>query len=91
MKLNLNELKNTQCWEKANIILPKFDYDKVKASTKENPTWVHFGAGNIFRGFVAKAHQNLLDKKLADTGIIAVETFDYEVIEKVYEPCDNLA
>ncbi|SHH94660.1 mannitol dehydrogenase family protein [Clostridium grantii] len=91
MKLNLNELKNTQCWEKANIILPKFDYDKIKASTKENPTWVHFGAGNIFRGFVAKAHQNLLDKKLADTGIIAVETFDYEVIEKVYEPCDNLA
>jgi fructuronate reductase len=91
MKLNLKELKNTQSWEEANIILPKFDYDKVKANTKENPTWVHFGAGNIFRGFVAKAHQNLLDKSLADTGIIAVETFDYEVIEKVYEPCDNLA
>ncbi|GAA0181378.1 mannitol dehydrogenase family protein [Clostridium sediminicola] len=91
MRLNLNELKNTGVWEKANIALPKFDYEKVKASTEENPTWVHFGAGNIFRGFVAKAHQNLLDKGMADTGIIAVETFDYEVIEKVYEPCDNLA
>lgn len=91
MKLNLQELKNIKAWERANIALPKFDYDKVKANTEENPTWVHFGAGNIFRGFVAKAHQNLLDKGLADTGIIAVETFDYEVIEKVYKPSDNLA
>ncbi|WP_461205128.1 mannitol dehydrogenase family protein [Clostridium sp. DL1XJH146] len=91
MKLNLNELKNVEAWQAAGIALPEFDYDKVKANTKENPTWVHFGAGNIFRGFVARAHQNLLNKGIAHTGIIAVETFDYEVIEKVYEPHDNLA
>ncbi len=51
---------------------------------------VHFGAGNIFRGFIANAHQKLLDSQKADTGIIAVESFDFEVMDKVYRPYDNL-
>lgn len=91
MKLSIQELKNVETWDKANIELPKFNYEKVKANTKENPKWVHFGAGNIFRCFVARAYQDLLDSGVADTGIIAVETFDYEVIDKIYKPYDNLA
>ena len=27
--------------------------DSVKAKTHAEPTWVHFGAGNIFRAFPA--------------------------------------
>lgn len=91
MKLNLNELKNASKWNEIGIGLPTFDYEKVQSNTAENPTWVHFGAGNIFRGFVARAYQNLLNEGLSTTGIIAVESFDFEVIDKIYKPNDNLA
>ena len=91
MKLNNASLKDTSVWEAAGIELPQFDRQAVEAKTKENPTWIHFGAGNIFRGFVANAHQKVLNKGLADTGIIAVDTFDFEVIDKVYTPFDNLS
>ena len=50
MKLTYEGLKDTAAWEKADIALPKFDVEEVAAKTKENPVWVHFGAGNIFRG-----------------------------------------
>ena len=60
------------------------------AKTEENPVWVHFGAGNIFRIFIAGLQQRLLDQGAAETGIIAVETFDNEVIEKIYVPHDSM-
>jgi fructuronate reductase len=82
---------NQSTWLTAGVKLPEFDYDAIKKATEENPTWVHFGAGNIFRGFVARAYQELLNTQVASTGIIAVETFDFEVIEKIYKPYDNLA
>lgn len=90
MKLCLEGLKENSFFTDNNIAVPSFNYDKVKNNTKENPEWVHFGAGNIFRGFVANAHQTVLNKGLCDTGIIAVESFDFEVIEKIYKPYDNL-
>ena len=36
-------------WQSANVELPNFDIETVHTATKTNPTWVHFGAGNIFR------------------------------------------
>lgn len=77
-------------WKDIGVELPQFDFATVVESTKVNPQWVHFGAGNIFRGFVANAHQKLLNQKLAETGIIAAETFDFEMIDKVCKPFDNL-
>ena len=91
LTLSKESIKNTEAWENAGIELPKFDYDKMAATTYENPTWVHFGAGNIFRGFTAVLQQNLLNKGLVDTGIIAVEGFDYEIIDSIYKPYDNLS
>ena len=91
MRLNKSEIKNTAVWEAAQIQLPKFDLDQIAVNTKTRPEWVHFGAGNIFRGFIANAYQKILDQKKADTGIIAVEAFDYEVIDRVYKPFDNLS
>lgn len=75
----------------AGYRLPEFDYDKVKAATDSAPTWIHFGAGNIFRAFQCNLLQNLLNQDSADTGLIAVEGFDYEIIEKMYWPHDNLS
>ena len=53
MKVNLQELQNTAAWEKAGVRLPKFDIAAMREKTKEAPIWVHFGAGNIFRAFIA--------------------------------------
>ena len=90
LRLTRSSLSDKAAWEAAGVELPTFDYEAVAQRTLEQPEWVHFGAGNIFRGFVANAHQKLLDKGKADTGIIAAETFDFEMIDKVYKPFDNL-
>lgn len=90
LRLNRSSIENKSAWEAIGVEIPEFDFNQISKNTKENPQWVHFGAGNIFRGFIANAHQKLLDNKKADTGIIAVESFDFEVIDKVYQPYDNL-
>lgn len=71
--------------------LPEFDYEKVKKNTLERPTWIHFGAGNIFRAFQANVMQNLLNQGITDVGLIAAEGYDYEIIEKSNRPHDNLS
>ncbi len=48
--------------------------------------WIHFGAGNIFRAFQANVAQNLLNSGVLDTGLIAAEGYDYEIIEKLPSP-----
>lgn len=89
MELSLNSI-STNDFASKGIKLPEFDITKVTEATKANPTWVHFGAGNIFRGFIGRAAQQLLNQNLTSTGIVAAETFDYEIIDKIYTPYDNL-
>lgn len=91
MYLTVEGLKDRQAWEKLGISVPGYDRQAVAEATKKAPVWVHFGAGNIFRGFIANLQEELLEKGLADKGIIAAETFDYDVIDKMYAPFDNLA
>lgn len=97
MKLNIENLNNSKnIFEKANIEIPKYDIKQVRENTSKKPTWLHFGAGNIFRGFIARISDTLLNDNIIDTGIIAVDTHaagrddDYEMIDKVYKPFDNL-
>jgi len=90
MKMDKKSIKDIQKWEDKNITLPKFDIAKVDENTEISPRWVHFGAGNIFRGFIARINQVLLNKGVADTGIIVAETFDFDIIDKIYTPFDNL-
>ena len=70
--------------------LPEFDRAAVTANTAARPEWIHFGCGNIFRAFVAKLNQELLNKGLMDTGIVAAEGFDGEILDVAYRPFDNL-
>lgn len=90
MKLCKRALSDTAAWHQAEVRLPEFDIDNMRASTEEEPVWVHFGAGNIFRGFIAVLQQRLLEQGLAKSGIIAAETFDYDIIDRIYIPFDHL-
>ncbi len=78
-------------YEAAGYKLPSFDYAKVAENTHRRPAWIHFGAGNIFRAFQANLVQNLLNAGTLDTGLIAAEGYDYEIIEKGNRPHDNLS
>lgn len=89
--LNKQNIKDSGAWNKADIELPKFDFEKMCAATSENPTWVHFGSGNIFRGFIAMLQQSLLNTGKVNSGIVAVEAYDYEIIDRIYSPYDNLS
>ena len=89
MKLNNSGLTDRAQWEAAGYHLPKFDREAVAAATVENPFWIHFGAGNIFRAFQANAVQNLLNEGVLDRGLIVAEGFDYEIIEKMNRPHDD--
>lgn len=91
MKLNLETiLKNPEFFTNVNVALPRFDVIQMRKLTADQPEWVHFGAGNIFRGFIGSIAQKLLDEGYSKTGIIACETFDYDIIDKIYNPFDNL-
>ena len=76
MKLNSETLKNRAEWEAKGYRLPAYDRGAVVERTKENPTWLHFGAGNIFKALHGMAAQRLLNEGKLDRGIIAVERMD---------------
>ncbi len=77
-------------WEKLGVSLPQFDLDAMREATRKAPVWVHFGAGNIFRIFIAGLQQNLLNAGLEKSGITAVDTSSANQVKLVYEPFDNL-
>ena len=96
MQLNENGLKNRAEWEKKGYDIPKYDRLEMVKKTRENPRWVHFGAGNIFRAFHADIANKLLYEGMSDSGITAidmgitvVEGYDYEIIEKKYRSHDD--
>ena len=66
-------LKDRASWEAKGYQLPQYDRAAMVANTKANPTWIHFGAGNIFKAFQCAAVQKLLNDGTLDKGVIAVE------------------
>ena len=90
MKLTLNGIKETAAWEAAGIKLPSYSIEQVAGETKKAPVWVHFGAGNIFRIFIGGLADRLIAQGEMKKGITCVETFDFDVVDKIYKPYDNL-
>lgn len=90
LHLNAQSLSDKFDWDAMNIKLPEFDIQVMVEKTKKHPSWLHFGSGNIFRGFIAALQQKLLNLSAAETGIIAVGGYDYEIIDQIYRPYDNL-
>lgn len=86
MELSKVGLQDRAAWESAGYRLPRFDREAVEKATRENPFWVHFGSGNIFRAFQANVVQNLLNDGTLDRGLVVAEGYDYEIVEKMNRP-----
>ena len=71
--MKLSDIKNGNLsaeWAEKGYELPKFDVEAVKAKTHAEPTWVHFGAGNIFRAFPAAILNEALNQaRVEETGL----------------------
>ena len=89
MRINEEGLMNRAQWEEKGYQLPQFDRGASIVKTRENPFWIHFGAGNLFRAFHANVAQNLLNAGVIDRGIVVAEGFDYEIVEKMNRPHDD--
>ena len=91
--MKLSEIKNgiSPEWAEKGYQMPTFDIQAVREKTHAEPTWVHFGAGNIFRAFPAAILNEALNSGKYDRGVIVAESFDYEIIDKAYRPYDNLS
>lgn len=90
MKLTRDGIKDRAAWEKAEVTLPNYDVESACEKAVKEPVWVHFGIGNIFRVFIGGIADGLLEKGSLDRGITCVESFDYDVVDKIYKPYDNL-
>ena len=91
MKLNKHFINEARLWSEKGYTIPGYDRDAVIKRTIDDPEWIHFGAGNIFRSFPALLAEEMLEKKKLETGILVVEGFDYEIIDRIYEPYDDLS
>lgn len=87
MKLNLGSLNEVNHKVDKKVA---YDVKKLREDTIKDPKWLAFGSGNIFRGYIARVGQDLVNECVFDRGISVVETFDTEIIEKTYTPFDNL-
>lgn len=90
MQLTRSGLRDRDAWENAGIKLPGYDVEAAAEKAIKEPRWVHFGIGNIFRVFVGGIADGLLEDGAMDCGITCVETFDYDVVDQIYDPYDNL-
>jgi fructuronate reductase len=93
MQLNNQTLfnaENAAKWRSAGIEIPAFNRNELTEKTKAEPSWIHFGAGNIFRAYLARACQELIEAGDYDKGVITAEGFDYEIIDMAFTPYDSL-
>ena len=60
LHLNIQGLRDESGWQAAHIALPRYDVSAMQERTLAHPTWIHFGAGNIFRGHIQDALFNMV-------------------------------
>lgn len=84
MKLTIEGIQDRKSWEAVGITIPTYDVEAVAKKTRQSPIWVHFGAGNIFRIFIGGIADRLIEMGELDRGITCVETFDFDVVDKIY-------
>ncbi len=88
--MNLS-LQSLQPLREKGYLVPEFSLSAMREQTKAAPTWIHFGAGNIFRAFPAVLVQRLLEAGKINTGLCVAECYDEEIIDAGFAPFDNLS
>ncbi|MFC6295183.1 mannitol dehydrogenase family protein [Lactiplantibacillus daoliensis] len=89
VKLLADYVNNPKQFEDVGITVPKFDQEKASQAGRQQPVWVHFGGGNLFRCFHAAIAQRLLNTGALKAGVIVAETYDAAVINQMYQPYHN--
>lgn len=89
MKLCKAGMENRELWTEKGYILPGYNREKLIKDTENDPKWIHFGGGNIFRAFIAQLLEDLLNKGEYDRGIIVAS--GEGSVKKIYRPADNLS
>ena len=83
-------LKNWQAsaveLKERGVRLPTYDVAALKQAGVEQPVWIHFGGGNLYRAFHAQIAQDLADKGLLTRGVVVAETFRPFTLDEVYGP-----
>jgi len=83
-------LKNWQAsaveLKERGVRLPAYDVAALKQAGVEQPVWIHFGGGNLYRAFHAQIAQDLADKGLLTRGVVVAETFRPFTLDEVYDP-----
>lgn len=74
MKLTDNYLTHSELFAQQAITIPKYDTSLIRQHTLDNPEWVHFGGGNLYRCFHTQVAQELLNSGDMTAGIVLVET-----------------
>ncbi len=83
-------LADRSAWERAGIRLPAFDPAELARRTGTRPAWIHFGPGNLFRGYVADLAQSLIESGDLETAMVTVKTTPSDIVA-IYRAHDNLA
>ncbi len=65
-----------------------YDREPIIHRALSAPRWVHFGAGNIFRAFIALGADRAIEAGAMDTGLIACASRDE--VEYAYRPVGDL-
>lgn len=77
-------------WKEIGVHLPQFNLESMVKKTKKAPTWIHIAPSNLYIGEIAPIQQALLESGVVQEGIIGIETWDEEIVDKIYRPHDNL-
>ena len=83
MKLTISGIQDASAWQQAGITLPNYDVKQLQETSRRNPRWIHFGAGNIFRMFIGGIADQLIAQGLMESGIACAETFDFDIVDKI--------
>ncbi|WP_125767616.1 mannitol dehydrogenase family protein [Lapidilactobacillus wuchangensis] len=89
VKLTTDYQQQAADFKVAGIQVPSYVQAQMMATTAQQPIWVHFGGGNLFRCFHGEIAQKLLNTGELTSGVIVAETYDDQVIEQIYHPYQN--
>ena len=66
-----------------DIKIPNYDREIIKQNTKNNPEWIHFGAGNIFRSFIAADVDKMIEMGFNEVPILEVDNTKMNYTEAI--------